>query len=791
IEYKGTLVEYSLADSVIYLHRACEIHSGAMSLTAHEVEFDTRERLIRARSAEEVLVEPDTSTVEDLPSLATELQPATIPVILRDGDDELLGDYLEYSVDTEKGRIIQSKSAYEDGVYYGQKLFREQKEIFYVDDGYYTTCDADEPHFHFKSSRMKLIEGEKMICRPVVFYLGRIPLIAIPYYVFPLKKGRHSGFLPFKFGNFERGDRFINDLGYYWAASDYWDWRGAVDYHERNRTITIKNRINFSKRYVLNGFLNAEYRRQTSYNLGQATEQRKRNYSISGVYNHKITPSFDIKADGSYQSSESYYTEYSSNLDERLNREIRSKANFSKQFGKNTSLTGSFSHIVNMDQETRTDQMPTMSLSLPSIWLFGSGSTDENGLKVQKWYNGFIFRYKPSLINYSNRVMRDSTASYNIQIDDGDGGLKDTTITESVHYRSRKKYAKITHNPSLALPTIKLGYYANIVPSFRYSETWFKIWESDQSQAADIDVSKIYRTYSYSGGISANTSIYGTIHPKIGNLIGLRHVFSPSLGWSWSPDIQKHPEIRSFAGGGAASTKRSAMTVSLKNVFQAKVKRDEKETNLELLSLTSGFSYNFEDDEKPLSDMKTSFHTSSIPGITVRGNMNHTFYDPETDEEQLFSPFLTSFDFSLSFRLAGKTFLFDEAADIPLGVDSASQVTTGSKRGWNCSFAYTFRESGLHTSTYKKSSLVNITIGFNLTPVTTVSYTQQYDFERDLTVNNRVNIVRKIHCWTGSLYWVPIGSNKGFGFKLNVTAIPDIKIDNNHDSFKSTQFNRF
>jgi len=67
--------------------------------------------------------------------------------------------------------------------------------------------------------------------------------------------------------------------------------------------------------------------------------------------------------------------------------------------------------------------------------------------------------------------------------------------------------------------------------------------------------------------------------------------------------------------------------------------------------------------------------------------------------------------------------------------------------------------------------------------VLNLTASQSYDIDQKATVNNSVNIVRKIHCWSGSLYWVPIGSNRGFGFKLFVSAIPEIKFDNAHDSF--------
>jgi len=802
IDYNGSFVEYSLIDSIIYLHQSCNITSGEMSLTAHEVQFDTHNRLIKAYSANEKYI--DTAYAGDtLSTLAADLQPATIPVVLNDGDDELYGDFLEYSTDTEKGRIVQSKSSYDKGIYYGKKLFREQKDIFYVKDGYYTTCDAAEPHFHFKSTHMKLMENNKMIVRPVIFYLGRMPIMAIPYYVFPLKKGRHSGFLPFRFGNFERGDRYVSDVGYYWSASEYWDWRGAIDYHEKNRTITFKNSVNFKKRYVLDGYLNTEYRRQTRYNSSVAQESPETSYKIRGSYKHVFSPSFSLNANGSYVSTSSYDRDYSNNLEERLNRDLISKVIINKKFENGISLVGNFSHTENLDNESRTDILPTLTASLPTIWLFGSGSKDEDGNNVHRWYHDFTFRYSPSVTNYSNRVTLDDIfVSYidTTYITDTLGAIIDTNITEvkdTTTYRSRKKYVRVSHSPSLNLPGIKLFNYINIVPKLNYSETWFKIIETDKSRDAGIDASKIYKSYSYNGNISMNTKLYGTINPGLGSLQGLRHVFTPSISYTWSPEIDMNPKIRAFAGGGASSTKKSLVGFSFNNVFQAKTIKEESERTFDLLSLTTSFSYNFENKEKPLSDMKTSFSTSSLPGITLGGGMTHTFYDPETDEEKFFSPSLKNWDMRVSFSLRGNTFLFDEEeTGIPLGADSAHQVggtqpeqPVSGRRGWNMAVTFSFSETGFHTENYKKNSQLSLNLGFNVTPTTSVTYSQTYNVVDKKIIHKRVNLVRILHCWTGSLYWVPSGSNRGFGFKLNVTEIPDIKIDSNHDTFQASSFN--
>ena len=236
------------------------------------------------------------------------------------------------------------------------------------------------------------------------------------------------------------------------------------------------------------------------------------------------------------------------------------------------------------------------------------------------------------------------------------------------------------------------------------------------------------------------------------------------------------------------------MSFSLNQLFQAKVQQGETEKSLDLLSLTSSFSYNFENQEKPLSNLSTSFHISTLPNITVSGGMTHTFYDPLTDEISFWSPYLMSFNFNAIFRLAGNTFLFDETEAMPKGADSASQLASSSRsqgrKGWNLNATYSYQESGREAQ-FRKSSFIRFTLGFNLTSTTSVTYSQQYDIVKKLTVSNSVNIVRKIHCWTGSLYWVPIGSNRGFGFKLNVTALPEVKIDNNHDIFSTSQLQRY
>ncbi|MGH8015389.1 MAG: putative LPS assembly protein LptD, partial [Candidatus Zixiibacteriota bacterium] len=634
VNYKGLFVNYNLQDSLITLKEKADVESGMVVLNAYQVLFDTHLRIIEAYSAQGAI---DSGLAHESPYM---VQPNSIPVILADRESEIFGDYMLYSIDTKKGRIFQSKTNFDESYYYGEKLYREKSDIFYIEDGRYSSCNASEPHFHFYSNNLKLMENNKLIARPVVFYLGRIPLFALPFYILPLEKGRHSGMLPFTFGNFQQGDRYVKNVGYYWAASDFWDWQGSLDYIERQRTISINSRVNFAKRYVLNGYVTGSYTRATSFDPVSATENKSTRWISGAAYNHTVSPSFSVRGYADFRSDATYFDDYSINREDRLNREAKSQVSFSKKFGGGLALSGLVSHNENFDQGRRSDQLPSLSASFPVIWPFGSSSTDEQGRTVQKWYQGFTFRYTPDFVNSSSRITDDST------------GL-----------RSRKEYLKLNHNPGLGLPTFSLMKYLKFTPSFRYSETWFKIIRTDQSDSANIRP-EWYRTYSFNGSISARTDFYGTFYPNVLGVTGLRHTLTPSVSFSYSPDINRFPTERAYVGGGAGSVKSRTVGVNVNQTLQAKYRSGESEKSFELISVSSGFSYNLEADTRPYSNLNTSFQSSAIPKITFSGSMIHSLYEPGTDKVDFWSPHLESFSLDARFSYSGKSFIFDDPGQV-------------------------------------------------------------------------------------------------------------------------------
>jgi lipopolysaccharide export system protein LptA len=773
IDYKAQTITYSLRDSLITLLRQSEVTSGDMSLEAHRVLFNTRRRVVEAFSAE---VPGDTT--RSASPFAAGLQPNSIPVLLKDKAEVLSGDYLVYAIDTRKGRILKSKSKYETGFFYGNDLYRQQQDIYYLEDGRYTTCDASEPHFHFYSKHIKLVQNDRLIARPVVLSIGRLPILAIPYYVFPLKKGRHSGILPFTLGNIERGERYIRNVGYYWAASEYWDMQTALDYYERNSTINLYGRMNYVRRYTFSGYLSGNYTRVVSApTIASGGHERKSTrWTLAGAHTHEFSPTFRMAGSGSYQSDKSFYKDYSTNLNDRLNRVVRSQITFNKRFGKSYSVSGNISHDEYLDQRKRVDQIPTLTFSQTRLYPFGSGSTDAEGKLRRRFYNNLVVTYAPGVIGYSDRVIFDSIS----------GG-------DTLSLTHRRKYLRVNHGIGFSMP-MTVARYFTLSPGGSYNEVWYRVFETDLSKTAGIDPNQIYRAYAYSIGASLNTKIYGTVYPHILGLNGLRQVIRPSVSYAYIPKVNRNEAVRKYAGGGPGNpTRAQRITFSLEHSYQARVRaKGNQERSVQLVSISHSLAYDFEAKDSAFSDLSTNFSSTLMRGITFSGGATHSLYRPGTKETRFWSPTLDAFDLSLNFLLGGKSFIFDDLnAGIPRGADSAGHVTSsgsssaGAETGWSMRAYYTYSESG-HGVTFRKSSFLRFSMEFSLTPTTRISYDQSYDVRTGRTVYNSVRIGKQLHCWNGEFYWVPTGSTRGYGFRLFVIAIPAIKLDNTQSVVSSS-----
>jgi lipopolysaccharide assembly outer membrane protein LptD (OstA) len=732
VRYRSDFIDYSLNDSTISLTGTAAVANKNLSLTAHRIKYRTDKGLVNA--------------FDDSTRVDTSL--VYIPVVLKDGSEELIGSYLEYSMKTERGMLTRSKTEYQEAYYRGRELFREKKNTYYVENASYTSCNMESPHYHFRAGKMKMLQGDRIIARPVVFYIEKVPLMIVPYYIFSIKPGRHSGLLPFRIGNFERGAGSITNIGYYWAASQYWDLQTSMDYYE-NYGFTYHGTVRYAWRYNLSGSLTGSYSHNSQYDASENyMEAKEKRWQVLLDHSQTFSPTFSLKASGNFVSDKNYYTDFSTDLDERLNRQLRSQVSLSKQW-QGASLSAQMVHSVYLDAESRTDELPTASLSLTSFPIFGSPDKDGSG---RKWYHDFYFGYSVGLRNYSSRT------------------------TDTAGFRSRKEFITLNHTPTIRLASLQVFKYLKINPSFSYQETWYKIFETDQSQEAGIDSKQLYRRFAYGASVSMSTDLYGTVQPNLWGVAALRHVLTPSLGFSWAPEITRHADIKSYTGIGGGGSKQRTMSFSLHQLFQAKVKSGEVTKSYDLLNVNSSLSYNFEATGRKFSQLSTSAQTSLLKNISLSASMTHELYEPGTDKLKWQSPYLVSFNISTSFSTSGIMSQYGAA-------DTSGRGEGNKKQNWNFTLTHYYSESG-RGQYFSKSHSLSFNANFNLGPNWKINYRQTYNVVQKMTISRRIEVERDLHCWKGYFYWIPDGSNKGYYFRLNIISIPDIKFEKSESGIK-------
>ena len=134
--------------------------------------------------------------------------------------DTVTGETVTIDVESGRGELSRGDIFLRQGNMHitGDSIRRTGDEEFAADRGSYTTCDAPVPSWKFSADSIDMTLDDFATARHVVFYLKELPVLYLPYAVFPVKRDRQSGLLFPRFG-WSKSKGFQTDLPYYWAIS--------------------------------------------------------------------------------------------------------------------------------------------------------------------------------------------------------------------------------------------------------------------------------------------------------------------------------------------------------------------------------------------------------------------------------------------------------------------------------------------------------------------------------------------------------------------------------------------
>ena len=116
----------------------------------------------------------------------------------------------------------------------------------------------DHPHYALEAGRLKVVDGERVYTGPVrLRLLGLAMPLVLPFGYFPAAEGRRSGPLPFRYGQETGYGLFLDNVGWYWAVSDYFDATASGKIGTEGSFLG-RSQIRYNRLYAYNGTLNIE-----------------------------------------------------------------------------------------------------------------------------------------------------------------------------------------------------------------------------------------------------------------------------------------------------------------------------------------------------------------------------------------------------------------------------------------------------------------------------------------------------------------------------------------------------
>ncbi len=715
------------------------------------------------------------------------------------GGQKFTSTSMKYNFETKKGKINQITTSEGDGFIRGETIKKDAENNFYIRNGYYTTCSADTPHFYIGSRKLKVIKDDKIVTGPAFLVIEGIttPLF-LPFGFFPHKSGRSSGILIPAYGEDNTRGFNLRNGGYYFGISDNLDFTLRGDIYTQG-SWALNGATSYVKRYGYNGNFKLSYSNMLNGDRDLPNFSINRNFMIDWSHRKdpKSNPLNQFSASVHAGSSSFYQNNVTYNANNLLTNTFHSSISYSRLFpNKPYNFSINADHNQDLRTKTVTVTLPNIAFSVTRINPFKS----KTKVGPEKWYENIGLNYTAVA---SNQVQTSDSLFF-----------KEQTL---------KKMRNGMKQSSSMSTSFKILKYFSLSPSISYNEYWYLQTIRKRSATAIDTVYGFKSARDFSFGTSTSTTIYGMLQFKNPVIKAIRHVITPSIGYSWRPDFgdskygfygeyktpegktQKYSYFEQGIYSGPGMGKSSNVNLSIDNNLELKV-RDRNDTvsgtkKIKIFeSLKIGTTYNLAVDSFNLSNIGISGRTTLIKdlGLNFNGTINPYAADANGVNKNMYElnksgriGRLTNANLSTGYSFkSGKknTTKPDPQANVNVNEQELAMIKAHPEEyidfniPWSFNVSYNINYAKLFNNATSKAQEFTQALSFSgdlsLTSNWKISFTSGYDFlHKDVTYTN-LTIHRDLHCWEMKLYWIPFGTYQSYNFQINVksSVLQDLKL---------------
>ncbi len=748
------------------------------------------------------------------------------PPFFKQAGNEVNPDSIRFNFKTKKAIIWNSKSEQNGMNVFALATKKENDSVYFIKEAKVTTSkNIEDPDYYIRIRKGKFIPKSKIIAGLSNLYIANVPTpIFLPFAYFPLSENRRTGFIFPSIGqNNDRG-YFIQNGGYYFAPSDFFDVALLGDYYT-NGSYGFRAESKYKKRYSFNGSLSVRFENLINGERGLP------GYSKNNIYNIRWSHSQDSKSNPNSRFSASvnlgssnYFRESVNQLNTPnfLNNTLNSSVSYSKTFRSypsvNLSLTAS--HSQNTRTQTVNMSLPTLTANMERIYPF----VKKNGQK-KGFFKNINLQYT---VRGENRIQTsDSLFLKKEMFNDASYGMKHS-IPISTNF-------KVFKHLSVSVS----GSFEEVWTGQTIKKNDFDI--TTQSLGKKDTIKGFDRFSKYNFNASIGTTIYGVFNFKEGKKIqSIRHVMRPSVTYGINPSFEKYydqyiidadgntSEYTRFEGGFfgiPGNNFSSAVGLGLSNILEAKVK-DRDSTIIEpkkiklLNNLNLSTSYNIAADSLNWSPIRMTTGTTLFDN-KLNINLGATF-DPYAINENgsrinkfninnkggLFR--MTSANINMGFSFSSKNSKDDKSESSGLNntrsggrdddlfgrvddfadssfdeeedeEDSKKEDSKfyNNKMPWDIRLAHSLTYSNNKAQKQITNNSLMFSGNISLSKKWKIGGSSGYDFKNSGVTYTQLRFERDLDSWKMNFNWVPFSTRASWYFFIGIKSslLSDLKYD--------------
>lgn len=622
-----TTINYNARDSLyfdvnnrdLFLYGETHIDYGNVTLEAERTEVDWTNRTLKAK-----YITDSTGKKIGKP-------------VFKEGSDTYVTDDILYNFKTERALIKGVITEQDGGFMHGEDVKKNAEDELFIRGAEYTTCNLEHPHFSIRSDKIKVIPNNKVVSGPFSLRFRDLPTpIAFPFGMFPQPKEKSSGVVVPSYGEERLRGFFLRDGGYYFAISDYVDLRVTGDIFSRGGH-GIRAVSNYYKRYSFRGTFNFSYLNTVSDAVENALETNDYNLRWNHSPESRGNSSFSASVNAATRSFANNNNLVVQDFEQSINARLASNISYRKTFaGTPFQMSSNLRHSQNLSNGVVNLTLPDLTVNMNRIYPFKNlVNSSKSPLSKLNFSHNLVAKNE-----LSNGQVR--SPGFNVI---NRGARSDSIITFnqdnlSEIFRRSQLGAKHTIPINTSITLLK---HFTINPNFNYTELWYPQelryeYDPDENGVRIDTVSGFSRAGSWNSGASLNTIVYGTVFFKKGKIQAIRHVMTPSVSFSYSPDFSDprygvYSEIQTdadstfrtvskfegFAYGSPPGGESRTLGFTLSNNVEMKVASKKDTVNgfkkvkiFENLGFNTG--YNIAADSFKLSNFNVNARTSFFEG---------------------------------------------------------------------------------------------------------------------------------------------------------------------------------